>query len=323
MDSCTLQTARWAAGERSVAYHVHLPLHRRLAVNQLTPLRWTLGEALAGYRACGVPAIGLSLSKLQQRGLERAIDEVQQSGLLVSTLGWIGGFTGGASGGWEEAVSLGRLALWTAARVGAQAVVAVTGPRRTHTRKHSRRIVIEALARLTETAANQGVKIALQPMHPVCHRGWTFLHSLDESLSILDEIDSPWLGLAYSPFHLSHEPGLTSRIGDFACRVASVHLSDSTGVPSDDNDRQLPGAGELPLAEQIAALDAAGYRGLYEVDPWGRDLWNRNPHGLMADCRRRFERLCASPLVLHAQMKGVSSSADPACDVGVPELSRV
>lgn len=292
MESCTLQTARWAASDRSIAYHVHLPLHRRLAVHQLTPLHWTFEEALTGFRQCGVPAIGLSLKRMLERGLERAIDEVQQSGLLVSTLGWIGGFTGGASGSWEEAVSRARLAIWAAARVGAPAVTVVTGPRRTHTRRHSRRIVVEAVKALAETAGHEGVKLSLQPMHPVCRRGWTFLNTLDETLSLLDEVAHPWVGMAYSPFHLNGERDLVARIPEIIDRIATVHLSDLGSGPVGDNDRALPGDGILPLAEHLAGLEAAGYRGLYEVDSWGRDLWKRNPRGLMAECRRRFEQLC-------------------------------
>ncbi|MFV0442794.1 MAG: sugar phosphate isomerase/epimerase family protein [Planctomycetaceae bacterium] len=291
MDSCTLQTARWAASERSIAYHVHLPLHRRLAVSQMSTLRWSLGEALGGFRQGGIPAIGLSLQRMTERGLERAIDEVQQSGLLVSTVGWVGGFTGGPCGSWDDAVGKGRLAVWAAAQVGAPAVVVVTGPRRTHTRKHSLRIVVEALKRLGAVAGRQGVKLAVQPMHPVCHRGWTFLHTLDETLSLLDTVDNPWVGLAYSTFHLCHELDLTARIATFVDRIASVHLSDLNGEPANDNDRALPGDGTLPLGAHVGALEAAGFRGLYELDPWGRDLWSRSPHGLIAECRRRFEHL--------------------------------
>jgi sugar phosphate isomerase/epimerase len=323
MDSNTIETARWAAGERSVAYHVHLPLHRRLAVNQLTTLHWSLSQALEGFRQGGVPAIGLSLRRMQERGLERAIDEVQQSGLLVSTVGWVGGFTGGPCGSWEQAVNSGRLALWTASRVGAAAVVVVTGPRRSHTRKHCRRIVVDALQELAPVAARAGVKLSLQPMHPVCHRGWSFLHRLDETLSVLDDVRHPWVGLAYSPFHLSHEADLLDRVPRMIDRIASVHLSDTLGTPRNDNDRALPGDGSLALAEHIAALEGAGFRGLYEVDPWGCDLWKRNPHGLIADCRRRFEQLCSSRPLGTLPPRSATPAADPAVDAGLWELSVV
>ena len=323
MNSCTLETARWSAGERSVAYEVHLPLHRRLAVSQTTTLHWTLPEALAGFRLGGVPAIGLSLRRMMERGLEQSIDEVRQSGLLVSSVGWIGGFTGGRCGSWGDAVQQARLAIWAAAQVNAQSVVMVTGPRRTHIRSHARRIVVDALQALAPVAERYGVKLSLQPMHPVCHRGWTFLHTIDDTLSLLDAVHSPWVGLAYSPFHLCHEQDLLSRVPRIIERIASVHVSDWAGPPADDNDRPLPGDGSLPLTAHVAALEAAGYRGLYEVDPWSRDLWNRNPHGLIAECRRRFERLCAPVAAAPSAPARSGPAVDPASLIDTREFSLV
>ncbi|MEZ6067636.1 MAG: sugar phosphate isomerase/epimerase family protein [Planctomycetaceae bacterium] len=285
-----------------MSYQVHLPLHRRLAVSQLTTVRWSLPEALDGFRRCGVPAIGLSYSKLQARGLEAAIDEVQSAGLLVSSLGWIGGFTGSDGNSWEDAVREARLAIWTAGQVGAKSVSVVTGARGTHIRPHARRLVIQALKELAPLAAHCGVRLALQPMHRVHHARWTFLHSLDESLQILDRVNHPWLGLSYSPFHFADEDGLLERLPALVSRIAAVHLSDWHRPPQHDHDRVLPGDGCLPLPRHVE-LERAGYRGLYEVDPWCQELWRRPPTSLLAECRRRFESLCepiiASELPLH------------------------
>ncbi|MCA9054810.1 MAG: sugar phosphate isomerase/epimerase, partial [Planctomycetaceae bacterium] len=290
---------------------------------QTTTLHWNLPDALAGFRSGGVPAIGLSLPRMMERGLEQSIDEVRQSGLLVSTVGWIGGFTGGRCGSWADVVQHAKLAIWSAAQVNAQAVVMVTGPRRSHIRSHVRRIVLDALRALAPFAERHGVKLSLQPMHPVCHRGWTFLHTVDETLNLLDAVQSPWIGLAYSPFHLCHEQDLLSRIPQLVNRIASVHVSDWAGQPTDDNDRPLPGDGTLPLTEHIEALESAGYRGLYEVDPWSRALWNRNPHGLIAECRRRFERLCAPVAMGPASPARPNPPVDPASLIDTREFSLV
>ena len=310
MTSFTLETVRWSSDAGRVNYHVHLPLERRFAVSQLTTLRWTLSHALNGFRRGGIPAIGLHLDRLRRIGLEHAIDLIQQSGLMVSSCGWIGGFTGGFGRNWDEVLREGKLLLWAASRVNAQAVTVVTGPRGMHIRSHARRIVLAALEELAPFAETHGVRLALQPMHPVVGPEWTFLHRLDDVLSLLADLRHPWVGLAYSPYHHWDEPNVVQRIPEFAHTVASVHLSDRAGVVRDANDRALPGDGELPLQQHIAALEAAGYRGLYELDPWSRDLWKRPPQGLIADCRRRFERLC-QPLV---------PRCPPRCDDSSPAL---
>ncbi len=291
MHTASLESPRWRAESTRVSYRVHLPLHRRIAVSQLTTLRWSLPEAIDGFRRGGIPAIGVSFNRLCERGIEAAIEEMQQSGLLVSSVGWIGGFTGAESGTWEEAVQQARLVLWTAGQLRAQSVTVITGPRLTHIRSHLQRIVSDALIELAPLAAEYGVRLALQPMHPVCRHEWTFLTSLDETLQILDRVNHPFVGMAFSPYHLSHETDLVERIPSIASRIACVQLSDWHRSPRDDNDRALPGDGILPLSEIVSALEQAGYRGLYEIDPWSRDLWKRNYDGLIAECRRRFERL--------------------------------
>ena len=323
MNSCTLETARWSANERSVAYEVHLPLHRRLAVSQTTTLHWSLPQALVGFRQGGVPAIGLSLRRMRERGLEQSVEEVRQSGLMVSTVGWIGGFTGGCCGSWEEAVQQAKLAIWAAGQVNAQAVVMVTGPRRTHIRSHARRLIVDALRALTPLAERQGVRIALQPMHPICRSQWTFLHTLDETLGYVDAVNNPWVGLAYSPFHLSHESDLLARMPRFIDRIASVHLSDWSGPPQDDNDRPMPGDGVLPLTEHVRALEGAGYRGLYEVDPWSRSLWSRSPDGVVVECRRRYENLCGPVSEAISAATPPSPAIDPAALVDTHEFTLV
>jgi sugar phosphate isomerase/epimerase len=309
LEACTLETARWASGCGKVCYEVHLPLHRRVSVSQVTTLHWSLPQALDGFRRGGVPAIGLWLRRMLERGLEHSIDEVRQSGLLVSSVGWVGGFTGGRSGSWEQAVQTARLAVWTAAQVGAPAVTVITGPERTHIRKHALRLVLQALRTLAPFAAEHRVKLALQPLHPVCNREWTFLHSLGATLDVLDQVNHPWVGLAYNPFHLCHEPALLARIPQLIDRIACVQLTDWAGAPVDANDRPLAGDGRLPLGDHVRALESAGYRGLYELDAWSRDLWQRSPQGLIAECRRRFERLCTPATLVVPSLGG---SARPA-----------
>lgn len=268
------------------------PLEQRLAVSQLTTLHWTLSEALCGFREQAIPGIGIALSRMKTRGLERAIEEVVNSGLNISTLGWVGGFTGLNGYSWKDAVRDAKFAIWVAGQIGAEAVNVMTGPQRLHIPSHARRIVLEALKELAPVSAENGVRLALYPMHPVFARSWTFLHTLDDAMSMIQEIDDPAVGLGFGPYHVSDEPELMKRIPGLVPRIASVQLSDWHRAPQDDHDRVLPGDGCLPLSEIIAALEQAGYAGMYEIDVWCRDLWNRDHHDLISDCRRRYANLC-------------------------------
>jgi hypothetical protein len=52
-----------------------------------------------------------------------------------------------------------------------------------------------------------------------------------------------------------------------------------------DEERCIPGQGVLPLSQIIAALEAGGYRGAYDVQLTGERCWRSDYRLMMADCR--------------------------------------
>ncbi len=267
------------------------PALARMSLNQLTTVRWRLDEAAHYYRRAGLRGIGVSWQRLSAFGVREGIDVVRRSGLAVSSLGWIGGFTGGQGCSIDEALAEARQAVDAAARLGAQALIVVSGPQHGHIRSHARRLVVDALRALADDAARHNVRLGLQPMHPIFAREWSFVTRLDDSLEVLARVDHPHVGLTFGSYHLGQEPGLLDRIPEIAPRVAVVHLSDWRDPPRCDNDRLLPGDGSLPLAEIVRGFESAGYRGLYEVEVWSRDLWKQGHATLMARSIARFVEL--------------------------------
>jgi len=268
------------------------PLIERFSVNQLTVMKWHLGNALNGYREMQVPGIGLSMDRMKQHGLEGAIEEVNRSGLKVSTLGWVGGFTGHNGYSWDDAVRDARLAIWAAGQVGAQAVNVMSGPLHQHIGTHARRIVFQALEELAPVAQANNVRLALHPLHPVYAQNWTFLHTLDEAIDIVFKVNHPSVGIGFGPYHVWGEERLCDRLHEIAPLIATVQLCDWHHSPQDDHDRALPGDGCIPFPQIIATLEAAGYKGMYEIDVWSREAWKRDHYSLLSDCRRRYESLC-------------------------------
>lgn len=268
-------------------------LCERLALNQLTTLRNCLATDLECYQRYGVPAVGLSWQKLVRYGVRRSVRKIQQSQLPVSSLGWIGGFTGENGYSLPEAMTEARKVIRVAAQVRAGSVTVVTGPQSGHIRSHAMRILAGSLAELSDFAATYGVELALQPMHPLFCRNWTFIHSLDDAIELMDRVNHPQLKLAFGTYHLWEEAGLLRRIEEIASRVAIVSLADWGDVPRHENDRLLPGDGRLPLPEMISAFERGGFLGWYELEVWSRDLWNLEHRDLMRRCATVREQLTA------------------------------
>ncbi|MEX0703415.1 MAG: sugar phosphate isomerase/epimerase family protein [Planctomycetales bacterium] len=268
------------------------PATVRLSMNEITTYRWSLLQDVAAYQEAGVGAIGVWRPKLAVFGDERGTDLLRESGLAVSSLAWAGGFTGANGHSFLEAVDDALEAIALAAALAADCLVLVSGARGGHTANHARRLLIDALRRLLDEAADRKVPLALEPMHAMFAEEWTFLNTLDETLEVLDRVDHPYLQVAFDAYHLWQEPRLLERIPALAARTASVRLSDWRDPPRSDSDRCLPGDGMIPLSEIVSAFVEHGYGGYFEIEIWSEELWNSDYVSLLAECRTRFAGLC-------------------------------
>lgn len=266
----------------------------RLAVSQMTTYRWSLQQDLRHYHQLGCTHFAAWIRKIVDAGIEPAIRRIRESHLQVSSLTWAGGFTGTNGYSFDEAVCEARRAIRIASRIGAPSLTIISGSQNGHIRSHARRLLIDGLVELADFADMHSVRLALQPMHPLFAREWSFLHTIDDTLEILRRFDPGHVGMAFGTYHLWQEPDLLERIPELAPWIASVQLSDWRQSPRCDNDRLLPGDGCIPLQGIVSALEQAGYRGSYELEIWSRDLWKADYTGLMRKCKNWFRSLPAA-----------------------------
>lgn len=107
------------------------------------------------------------------------------------------------------------------------------------------------------------------------------VHDLDTALALVDGADARNGGLAIDTWHMSKlgiTPDDLRRVP--LSRLAWVELSDGVYESMDDlvdetvNHRQLPGEGEFPIAEYIAACRDVGYDGPWGVEVLSQELRN-------------------------------------------------
>jgi len=265
-----------------------------LSISQMTTYRQSFAEDVVNCRTAGISRIGVWRRKLDDFGVERAVEVLSDHAVAVSSVSWGGGFTGGNGLSFDEAVDDTRTAIYQAARLRAHALTIVSGGRGGHIHSHARRLLLNGLAATVEIAAEHGVTLALQPMAAEYADEWTFLDSLEESLEIVRTFNHPFLGLAVGTCHVWQQEGVLELLESAAPWIAAVQLSDWTHQREDDR-RRLPGEGDIPLQAMIQALQRGGYRGDFELDVWSTDLWKRDPaiwlHGCTALCR---DMLCTA-----------------------------
>lgn len=268
-------------------------LKPRLSLNQTTTLPQPLDEDAAACRRAGIPGIGLWRPKVAEFGEERARDLLAETGLRVTSLSWAGGFTGQHGYSWEDALADARDAVQLAGRLNARALCVLSGARLKHLKNYARSLVVDALRELAHEAEDCNVDLALQPMHRTFHN-WTFLHSLDAALDVVQRCRHRRVKLAVDVYQLAWDEAFLKRLAECVPQVALVQLSDGNRPPQSRHERCLPGEGRLPLAELIDTLFLRRYTGAFELAVWSDQLWVSGREFLPFDWRRQLDLLCGA-----------------------------
>jgi sugar phosphate isomerase/epimerase len=262
-----------------------------LSVNETTTFRWSFEEDVVRYAGSGIPALGVWRQKLSDHGLDKAKELLERHRMKVSHLFWAGGFTGSDGRTFQESLDDSQEAIRTAAAIGAGTLVIYSGPRSGHTHSHARRLFLGALKHLAPEADALGVDLALEPMHPGCAADWTFLPTLDDVLSVIEQFGSPRVKLVFDVYHLGHEEKIIERIAELIPHIAFVQLADARHPPRGEQNRCRLGEGSLPVKEIAAALQAAGYDGYYDVELLGEELESADYQKLLDHAKQAFGEL--------------------------------
>ena len=240
-----------------------------LSMNELTTYRWSFEEDVVNYANAGYTAIGIWRRKVEDFGVERAIELLQESGLRVSSLLWAGGFTGNDGRTHTESVEDAREAIALADQLGAENLLLYSGGSDLHIRKHCDRLLSNALDSLLPIAEEFDVRLALKPMHPAAATEWTFLTDLGDTLHLLERYASPHLGLALDLFHFADDRKLMALLPRLAEHLAVVSVGDRLEPITFEQNRCTIGNGFLPLSRIVPALLEEGYDGFFEIELLG------------------------------------------------------
>jgi len=262
-----------------------------LSMNETTTFRWSFEEDVARYSSAGILALGVWRQKLSDCGQAKALILLKKSGLKVSHLSWAGGFTGSDGRSFRESLDDAHEALLAAAALGTDTLIVYSGARAGHTYNHARQLLLDALKKLSPQAADLGVFLAIEAMHPGCAADWTFLNSIDDVMLVIQAVDSPQIKIILDTYHLGLNPGLVGRIAEFVPYIALVQLGDARRPPSGEQNRCRLGEGVVPLREIVDELKTAGYDGFYDVELLGEELENTDYPSLIDHAKKAFAEL--------------------------------
>jgi sugar phosphate isomerase/epimerase len=261
----------------------------RLSLNQITTQRWSVREAVDGCARAGIPAIGLWRDKVADTGIAESARIVGDAGLHVSSL-CRGGMFPAATGAERQArIDDNRRAVDEAAQLGADVLVLVCGPAPDRDIQAARAMVAEAIAQLLPYAAERGVKLGIEPLHPMFAADRSVIVTLAEALTLAEAFDSRQLGVVVDVYHVWWDPDLYAQITRAAGRILGFHVSDWLVPPPDVLlGRGMIGDGVIELRRIRAAVDAAGYAGPIEVEIFNRAIWEMPGDQVLARMCERY-----------------------------------
>lgn len=264
------------------------------SVNQMTVKQLSLPDLVKGCLELGVPGVGLWRKPVREYGLAAAARLVGDAGLAVTSL-CRGGFVTAVDPA-ERALALddNRAAIDEAATVGTNTLVLVSGglPPGSGDLHSARERIVDALAELAPYAAERGVRLAIEPLHPMYAADRCVVSTLAQALDLAERFPAGWVGVVVDTYHVWWDDQAAAQI-DRAGAGGRLHcwqLADwVTPLPAGVlTGRGQLGDGVVDFRWFRARVAAAGYTGPVEVELFNEALWARDGHEVLSETVARY-----------------------------------
>ncbi|KIF74513.1 sugar phosphate isomerase [Streptomyces sp. 150FB] len=266
----------------------------RFSINQMTVKQLSLPELTEACVRLGVPGVGLWREPVQAYGVEAAAKLVRDAGLAVTTLCRGGFLTAIDPAARAEALADNRAAIDECVTLGTDTLVLVSGglPPGSRDLPAARERVADALAELAPYAGERGVRLAIEPLHPMFASDRCVVSTLDQALELAERFPAEQVGVVVDTYHIwwdDRAPAAAARAGA-AGRIHSFQLADwVTPLPAGVlNGRGLIGDGAVDLRAWRELVDGTGFDGPIEVELFNDELWARDGVELLREVAERY-----------------------------------
>lgn len=266
----------------------------RFSINQMTVKQLSMPELADACRELGVTNVGLWREPVQSHGLEATAKLVRDAGLTVTTLCRGGFFTAIDPAERTAALADNRRAIDEAATLGTEVLVLVSGglPAGSKDLHGARERIADALAELGPYAERHGVRLAIEPLHPMYASDRCVVSTLTQALDLAERFPAHQVGVAVDTYHIwwdDRAPAQIARAGASG-RIHTFQLADwTTPLPEGVlNGRGQIGDGAIDMREWQSYVEAAGYTGPVEVELFNDGLWARDGREVLAETAARF-----------------------------------
>ncbi|WP_052852001.1 sugar phosphate isomerase/epimerase family protein [Streptomyces avicenniae] len=260
----------------------------------MTARQLALPDLVNVLSSLSVPGVGLWREPVRDFGLAAAARLVRDAGLTVTSLCRGGFLTTTEPAARAAALDDNRAALDEAAVLGTDTLVLVSGglPPGSKDLAGARERIADALAELAPYAAERGVRLAIEPLHPMFASDRCVVSTLAQALDLAERFPATQVGVVVDTYHLWWDDTVAAQIrrAGEGGRIHCFQLADwITPLPAG----VLTGRGQLGdgsvdmrwFRDQVAA---AGYTGPVEVEIFNDGLWARDGAEVLAETVARY-----------------------------------
>ncbi len=266
----------------------------RFSINQMTVKQLSMPELVDACVELGIPGVGLWRAPVQAYGLDQTAKLLRDAGLKVTTLCRGGFFTAIDPAERATALDDNRLAIDEAATLGTDTLVLVSGglPAGSRDLRGARERIADALGELGPYAEERGVRLAIEPLHPMYAADRCVVSTLTQALDLAERFPANQVGVTVDTYHIwwdDQAPAQIARAGAQG-RIHTFQLADwTTPLPEGVlNGRGQIGDGAIDMREWKAYVEAAGYTGPIEVELFNDALWARDGREVLTETATRF-----------------------------------
>ena len=251
----------------------------RLCIHTITTKPWSIEEAAKHYAAAGVSGITVWRNALEGRNIRQTGNLLRENNLSIVSLCRGGFFADKDPVKRKQALDDNRRAIAEAAELGTSLIVLVCGADPSQSLEESRKQIQDGIAALIPETAAAGVKLAIEPLHPMYADTRSAINTLAQANDMAEALNSPWVGVAVDVYHLWWDPHLEAEIKRCGrnSHLFAFHICD-WNTPTTDmlNDRGLMGEGCIPVKQIRSWVEAAGFSGFNEVEIFSNRFWKED-----------------------------------------------
>ncbi|MCB0633787.1 MAG: sugar phosphate isomerase/epimerase family protein [Saprospiraceae bacterium] len=247
-----------------------------LCIHSITTKPWSLDKALDKFAEAGIGGISIWQDAAQALGLNAAAKAVEHSSVEVVSYVRGGFFPSHSEAARLKALDDNKKMIDEAAVLGAPLLVLVCGAEPQQSLFESRKQIQAGIEALIPHAAANGVKLAIEPLHPMYADTRSAINTLGQANDVAEAIGDVQAGIAVDVYHLwwdDHLEAEIKRCGENG-NLYAFHICDWR-VPTSDMllDRGLMGEGCIDVPLIRSWVETAGFNGFNEVEIFSNHYW--------------------------------------------------